>query len=173
MRHFYIVFVQKSLVFALFIDLKFYRIFTALALKSLGRDTVPVQVRPRAPKKAVSFDTAFFGCFSYIWTDLRVEPIHESGLLCLSINIYHLSQRQRRQLIIVERGAPPKAQVRPRAPKKGAPLRCVFLWSFCPNLGNRSVQKTPCVFFGVYAKPQPRAPQSPDSRCESGLCIVK
>ena len=53
-------------------------------------------------------------------------------------------------------------QVRPRAPRKNTPLRCVFSWSFCPNPCNRSVQKTPCVFFGVYAKPRPRAPQNPE-----------
>ena len=63
LRHFYIVFVQKSPVFTLFIDLKKFQKLTTLALKSLGLTTVPVQVRPAAPKigvKSSGFTPIFF-----------------------------------------------------------------------------------------------------------------
>ena len=66
MGHFYIVFVQKSLVFALFINLEIFLKIYALALKSLGRDTVSVQVRSRAPILGVK--SSGFALFSRLYT---------------------------------------------------------------------------------------------------------
>ena len=51
---------QKSLIFALFIDLEIFPKSHALALKSLGVTSVSVQVRSAAPRKEISHQWCLF-----------------------------------------------------------------------------------------------------------------
>ena len=54
---------------------------TPLALKSLGRDTVPVQARPRAPNKRAPFGGAFlFAMIPTIRQELRDELPVKQGV---------------------------------------------------------------------------------------------
>ena len=66
-------------------------------------------------KQLVFANCLFFS--SVLWTDLRVEPFCGSKTLCRTRVGLRYASMQSRQLIIAERGAPPKAQVRPVAPK--------------------------------------------------------
>jgi len=76
----------------------------ASALKSLGLTTVPVQVRPAAPKKDSPLGLSFFVCFDYL--DGLEGGSHFAGAKCFAVSnlLSQTTPRQRRQLPIVERG---------------------------------------------------------------------